>query len=579
MLCIDPWDEQQEFHPFNYAVRRIWAALIASVPDVEVELIEGSGADVDDFCARLEAFDPDVIGASAYTWSFPSFVRVAEQHKARRPEATIVFGGPSARPAMFALPPYFGRRFAVDALVLGEGERTFASVVELARRDAASLASIPGLALPSADGFRTTGPAPLVERLDDLPSPYALDLVTGPVSAHLETFRGCPLSCTFCQWGEADGNRWFSREYLVRELLHMKRLGLRQALLVDAGLNLHSRAFKALAAAERETRVLREIGLHFEIYPSRITDQELQFLQEIKLHGIGVGLQSYDKEVLRRLERPFDEGRFESAVRTLAGLGGDVIVEIILGLPGDTPESFFRTLDRARRLPCDVRVYHCLVLPDALMTRAPSWADLRYDPGSLKMLSCAGWSEAALARATEKLTRLTEEAEGWNHGLFWFFPQERRRGVSGPNARLSPEIAPRSAPAALSTGGLEGGREEGEVPVEVLAGEAVQRVAGLVREATRGALIIDAIERRLGVILLRGRCGETALTVELEPRERAPAAFRLSGDVAVSHSGVEELSPGAIRALHLLAHRCGPLLHRLVFGEAPKAPPRALPVI
>ena len=36
-----------------------------------------------------------------------------------------------------------------------------------------------------------------------------------------------------------------------------------------------------------------------------------------------------------------------------------VAVEIILGLPGDSPENFRRSFERARSLPCALRVYHC----------------------------------------------------------------------------------------------------------------------------------------------------------------------------------------------------------------------------
>ena len=71
--------------------------------------------------------------------------------------------------------------------------------------------------------------------LDKLASPFQLGLVPPGKTGHLETFRGCPLSCTFCQWGDLKKtNRIFSVDYLVRELRSFQRLGMKGAMIVDA---------------------------------------------------------------------------------------------------------------------------------------------------------------------------------------------------------------------------------------------------------------------------------------------------------------------------------------------------------
>ena len=80
--------------------------------------------------------------------------------------------------------------------------------------------------------------------------------------------------------------------------------------------------------------------------------------------------------------------KLSSVAHTTAGL--------ILGLPGDSPASFRDTLRRALELPCRIRVYLCLVLPDAFLTRAPPEYAIDFDPITLQMRSCLGWSEAEL---------------------------------------------------------------------------------------------------------------------------------------------------------------------------------------
>src|SRR5690606_16994522 len=116
------------------------------------------------------------------------------------PNTVVVLGGPSARPSMFARQPFIERRFDVDALVLGEGEEVFVDLVRLDDRGFDSLSQLPGLALPTADGWHRTKPPVRITSLDSLASPYVLGLHHESVTAHIESYRGCPLSCTFCQW-------------------------------------------------------------------------------------------------------------------------------------------------------------------------------------------------------------------------------------------------------------------------------------------------------------------------------------------------------------------------------------------
>ena len=113
-------------------------------------------------------------------------------------------------------------------------------------------------------------------------------------------------------------------------------------------------------------------SFHAEVYPTHVDGALLEFLQATKPE-IGVGVQSLAPEVLRLNERPFRRSRFDQLVETLSRVS-DVTLALILGLPGDSPETFRRTLDYALDLGKNVRVYYCLVLPDALMSRAPVMA-------------------------------------------------------------------------------------------------------------------------------------------------------------------------------------------------------------
>lgn len=602
LVCIDPWTAGHDLRPFNYAVRKIQAALVAAPGlGAEVHLVESRSRDVDEFVARVEAIDPDIVGASAYVWSLPTFAAAARRLKRNRPDRTIVFGGPSARVEMLALPPYVGAHEDIDALVLGEGEHVIREIVALPSRDRDSLRRISGLAVATRDGFEITGPSPRVPVLDDLASPYQMGLVPEGVQAHLETFRGCPLACSFCQWGDAEqSTRVFSKEYLVRELSAYRKAGLGGAILIDAALNLNPRAFRNLVAAEREVGFLRETAIDFEVYPSHMTDEHMVFLSEVRIGRVGVGLQSFDREVLKKLQRPFDPVRFERVVRDIAKIA-PVTIEIIMGLPGDSRASFQRTFDKARSLPAEVRVFHCLALPDALMTRLPPGLSIDFDPVSLMVRSCSGWSEQDLREESARMTRLMEEVGGWPYESAWTFPGPEapprlapiRREVEG-RGRESGSLDIRSRGVGAAPGargeGLSGDGERlsrgGDDPDGERAGTSGEGVGGMpesvplpepmraaleagLREATGGGWqLMEATRDEEGVSLVV-KTADGALTLDLRPATPGARAYRIVDGVAYSYR-LEGAAPSTptLRLLDAISTRLRRLVRAVVIGGA-----------
>ncbi|MEZ4300348.1 MAG: radical SAM protein [Polyangiaceae bacterium] len=552
LVCIDPWTAGHDLRPFNYGVRKIQAELLATPGlGADVHLVESRSRDVDELVDRIEAIDPDIIGASTYVWSFPTFFEAARRLKRSRPDRTVILGGPSARPEMLALPPYQGAHTHIDALVLGEGEHVFRDLVALPSRDPGSLATLSGTAVATSSGFRTIGDLPRVPVLDDLHSPYQMGLVPDGVQAHLETFRGCPLACSFCQWGDAEqSTRVFSKEYLVRELHAYRSAGLGGAILIDAALNLNPRAFRNLVAAEREVGFLRDTALDFELYPSHMTDEHTRFLSEVRIGRVGVGLQSYDKEVLRRLQRPFDAARFDRVVREIASMA-PVTIEIIMGLPGDTRASFQRTFDRARSLPAEVRVFHCLALPDALMTRLPPGLSIDYDPVSLMVRSCTGWSEDDLREESERLSRLMEEVGGWPYESAWTFP--------GPAFARREPVPNREREATF-------GYEDTHTTLPSAMRTALE--IGL-REATAGAWRLEQATKSPEGVTATVLTPEGTLTLDLRPAAPGARAYRLVDGVAYSYrpNGASP-TPRTLRTLDAVSTRLRRLIRSIVIGTA-----------
>ncbi|GEO98833.1 B12-binding domain-containing radical SAM protein [Methylobacterium haplocladii] len=409
----------------NLGLRMVEASVrAAGFPDLACRVWDLDEAGPAAVAREIVAFDPDIVGFSAYLWSLPFLCRVADLIKQDDPRRLIVFGGPSARPVMFAHPPFFGFRDVIDVLVINEGEETFRDIVALDARTPDALGTLRGVAVKDGPGWRETAARPLAD-LDSLASPYALDLVQHGGLGVLQTYRGCPFTCAFCEWGVMESpKRVRAVEHLEREFGAIARHGVYAALLVDAGLNLNRNAFLNLRRAADESGFFERHGLICEVYPAAVRQEHLDFLKSVSNAYVGIGLQSFDNAVLAHVDRTYDERRFDETFARLDEVAS-LAVEIILGLPGDSPEAFRRNFERARQLPCALRVYHCVVLPSGLMVRSPPEHRLDYDPVSLKMTSCTGWSEAALQTECRFLTRQAAMNGGRTGEFFWTFPPPR----------------------------------------------------------------------------------------------------------------------------------------------------------
>ncbi|MCA9199122.1 MAG: radical SAM protein [Planctomycetales bacterium] len=429
-VCMTPEIDANEHEGADlpsYGIHRILASVAAdpALQHCQLGLIDMGQADVEAYVRALVSFEPDLIGFSVYVWSTPCLIEVARRFKELRPNCTIVFGGPSARTKVFDVYPNVEPHECLDAVVSAEGEMTFREIARLSTLDHAHLATVGGLDLATPDGWHHTGARTPIRHLDDIPSPFQMSMMRRNSVAYLETYRGCPLGCRFCEWGASDSPKTvFSAEYLMRELHAFAVTSCPSVFLLDAGLNLNARAFRNLVAAEREVGFLRSAGLWAEIYPSHVRDEHLEFLETVGTGYLGIGLQSRDPAVLKNHDRPWDQDQFEQSVRQLAEVAFGEI-QIIFGLPTDSPAGFLETLAFARSLPVGVRAYHCLVLPDALLTRSkPDW-NVQFDPVTLEMHRCTGWTYDAILEMREYLIRETTAAGGKSGDYWFYFPNPK----------------------------------------------------------------------------------------------------------------------------------------------------------
>lgn len=287
--------------------------------------------------------EPDVLGLSCYAWDLEAQLSLASRAKTRRPRLKVVLGGPSAtfgtRALMEANP-------AVDAVVRGEGEETFAALLG-AGLD--SPAGIPGVAWRDPSGSLHEEPlGPPVADLASLPSPL-LDGVLEPPRENLllEFSRGCIYRCRHCAWQtHGKGIRCVPAARVRDEIAWARDHGYGHGFVIDSAINNDDAWLGALTRAIAQGDPRGELVLSYFINYRLITPDQARRLSKVRTHEVLLGLESVNPRALSAAgRRSTIVDDFTRAVDLLSEAVGAVTPNIMFGMPGDDLEGFRRTLD------------------------------------------------------------------------------------------------------------------------------------------------------------------------------------------------------------------------------------------
>jgi histone acetyltransferase (RNA polymerase elongator complex component) len=149
-------------------------------------------------------------------------------------------------------------------------------------------------------------------------------------------------------------------------------------------LGLHPRTLRRLL--EAATTLVREgkaRGIRFSTRSDTVDDARLSLLASYPVAAVEIGAQSMDDAVLEQNGRGHTSAATEEAVGRLQKRGVPVGVQLMAGLPGDTPAGEVETARRVADLRPDfVRIYPTVVLRGSLL--ANEWRRGRYRPLGLE---------------------------------------------------------------------------------------------------------------------------------------------------------------------------------------------------
>jgi anaerobic magnesium-protoporphyrin IX monomethyl ester cyclase len=338
--------------------------------------------DVDAIAGRIVETGPDVVGLSIYVWNVVTLMAVAARIRALLPEVKIVAGGPEVGPRAAEV---LGRVPSLDAVVRSEGEIPFADVVD-AWAAGGNLERVAGVTHRAGGRVVENPEAPILKNLDRLPSPhtarYAASL--GDLSERvicIETQRGCVFRCNFCFYNKdlSIRNRRFDLDRVKSEIHFWLQHDVRRIYLMDPIFNLNAARAKDICrfvAANNHRRT----PFHAEIWAEFVDEETARLFRDASFELLEVGLQTTDDTALAAVERRLKLAPFVDGVNWLRKYGLKFELQLIYGLPGETRDTFRRSLNFAKSLrPSFLAVFPLMILPGTELWQKTKSFNLQFD--------------------------------------------------------------------------------------------------------------------------------------------------------------------------------------------------------
>jgi radical SAM superfamily enzyme YgiQ (UPF0313 family) len=286
---------------------------------------------------------PRIVGFGVYIWNTAATEQVISILKRVAPELVIVLGGPevsheSETQRVCAL---------ADFVIRGEADFTFYEFC----RDLLTEGKLP---------LKKFAQSPLPE-ISEIASPYSYysDEDLAHRVLYVEASRGCPYKCEYCLSSLDKSVRSFALDRFLADLDRLIERGARQFKFVDRTFNLSAVTSARILTFFLE-RISQGLFLHFEMVPDRLPEELKALIRQFPAGSLQfeIGIQTWNPEVAKLVSRRQDYGRITDNFRFLTSeTGVHLHADLIVGLPGETLESFARGFDAVSALqPHEIQV-------------------------------------------------------------------------------------------------------------------------------------------------------------------------------------------------------------------------------
>ncbi|MBI3897002.1 MAG: DUF4080 domain-containing protein [Gammaproteobacteria bacterium] len=314
----------------------------------------------------LLAHNPTIIGLGVYIWNVVQTTEVVALLKTVRPEVLVIIGGPEVS---YECDEQRIVQLA-DYVITGQADLAFAALCKklcAGERPAEKIIQAP------------------VPEMEDLALPYReyTDKDVANRLIYVEASRGCPFKCEFCL-SALDKTAWpFQLERFLAEMQRLFDRGVRHFKFVDRTFNLNIKTSLRILEFFLE-RMTEGTFIHFELIPDHLPDALKETIAKFPAGSLQfeIGIQTFNPDVQQDISRKQNNEKAAENIRWLrehthAHLHADLIV----GLPGETVESFAKGFDKLVQLaPHEIQVGILKRLRGAPIARHTQAFDMRYNP-------------------------------------------------------------------------------------------------------------------------------------------------------------------------------------------------------
>lgn len=331
----------------------------------------------DDIIERMD--NPGVVAFSNYAWNVEFNKALARKLKLKFPQCIVIYGGHSVRNDSTEL---LSECDFIDCLIFGEGEEPFYNLL-MALANGTDLDSVENIAYRK-NGQPVLTPRSACKDISDYPSPYLTGLFD-PIVANetvellsvIETNRGCPYKCAYCDWSAKSKVRFFPMEKVRAELRWLSENKIEYCFCADANFGMFRRdieiadycielkkntgypdVFRPCYAKENDDIVFEICSKFNEYHIDKGATMAYQSLSDVALEN--VNRKNLTMEHFADIVKKYNQAKIPT------------YSELILGLPGEDYNSFCDGLCKLLEAGQhnSVSVYHCEVLPNSIMGSA-----------------------------------------------------------------------------------------------------------------------------------------------------------------------------------------------------------------
>ncbi len=349
LLVKPPESSYFSFGGFSLAVL---AAAVRHMADVSI--LDTTTETVDQAAGKILEHRPDIVGITLMGFSsVRRGVSLIESIRAAVPAGekppTIITGGHGA----FIFPEKILEAGA-QCVVFGEGELTLLDILRKGIRP-----GMPGTIVLSGTGTVRGEPREPVVPMDNLQTP-ARDLIPPPPNnMHLlETSRGCPHHCKFCETTKFFGRRWraLSPDRVVKEVdLLIEEYNGWIIQIADDNFTADIKRIKTICRKLLDQEILPA----YFMLSARADDLArdpglLPLMAQARMLRIQVGIDTLDPDVAKSVDKTISVDVYRDVFDRMRELGIFSVGSVIVGLPGERPEAREKTLERVVEAGPDV---------------------------------------------------------------------------------------------------------------------------------------------------------------------------------------------------------------------------------